>query len=66
MKHIINNKKMSNYKRQFIKENTKNKILGNPNILFGLTHKDSYDEIKKNQKSRLLRNKTNSLLKIVS
>ena len=63
MKHKINNKKMSNYKRQFIKENTKNKILGNPNILFGLTHKDSYDEIKKNQKSRLLRNKTNSLLK---
>ena len=40
---------MSNYKRQYIKENTKNKILGNPELLFGLTHKDSYDEIEENQ-----------------
>ena len=54
---------MSNYKRQYIKENTKNKILGNPELLFGLTHKDSYDEIEENQKIRLLRNKSNSLLK---
>ena len=54
---------MSNYKRKYIKENTKNKILGNPELLFGLTHKDSYDEIEENQKIRLLRNKSNSLLK---
>ena len=54
---------MSNYKRQYKKETTKNKILGNPDFLFGLTNKDSYNTIEQKQKSRLTGDKSNSLIK---
>ena len=53
---------MSKYRRQYIKE-TKNKILGNPDLLFGLTHKDSYNTIEEKQKSRLTGDKSNSMIK---
>ena len=53
---------MSKYRRQYIKE-TKNKILGNPDLLFGLTHKDSYNTIEEKQKSRLTGEKSNSMIK---
>ena len=54
---------MSNYKRQFKKENNKNKIIGNPNLIFGLTHKDSFNTIEEKQKSRLTGDKSNSMIK---
>ena len=53
---------MSKYRRQYIKE-TKNKILGNADLLFGLTHKDSYNTIEEKQKSRLTGDKSNSMVK---
>ena len=54
---------MSNYKRYYPKENIKNKILNNPDILFGLTHKDAFNIDAENQKSRLTGDKSNSLIK---
>ena len=54
---------MSNYKRYYPKENIKNKILNNPDILFGLTNKDAFNIDAENQKSRLTGDKSNSLIK---
>ena len=54
---------MSNYKRNYPKEKEQNKILSNPDILFGLTHKDSFDINIENPRSRLTVDRANSLMK---
>ena len=54
---------MSNYKRNYPKEKEQNKILSNPDILFGLTHKDSFNINVENTRSRLTGDRANSLIK---
>ena len=54
---------MSNYKRNYPKEKEQNKILSNPDILFGLTHKDSFNINVENPRSRLTGDRANSLIK---
>ena len=54
---------MLNYKRNYPKEKEQNKILSNPDILFGLTHKDSFDINLENPRSRLTGDRANSLMK---
>ena len=54
---------MSNYKRNYPKEKEQNKILSNPDILFGLTHKDSFNINVENPHSRLTGDRANSLIK---
>ena len=54
---------MSNYKRKIKKESNKNKIIGNPNLIFGLTNKDIFNTIEEKQKSRLTGDKSNSMIK---
>ena len=52
---------MSNYNRNYSKEKEQTKVLSNPDILFGLTHKDSFNINIENPKSRLTGDRTNSL-----
>jgi Dullard-like phosphatase family protein len=54
---------MSNYNRNYPKEKEQTKVLSNPDILFGLTHKDSFNINVDNPKSRLTGDKANSLSK---
>ena len=54
---------MSNYKRNYSKDKEQNKVLNNPDILFGLTHKDSFNINIENPRSRLTGDRTNSLVK---
>ena len=54
---------MSIYKRNYSKEREKTKVLSNPDILFGLAHKDSFNINIDNPKSRLTGDKTSSLVK---
>jgi Dullard-like phosphatase family protein len=54
---------MSVYKRNNPKEKDQNNILNNPDILFGLTHKDSFKINVENPGSRLTGDRTNSLMK---
>ena len=54
---------MSNYQRNYSKEKEQNKVLNNPDILFGLTHKDSFNINIENPRSRLTGDKVNSLAK---
>ena len=56
---------MSNYKRIYQKEKDKiqNKFLNDPDFLFNLTHKDSFNIKVENNKSRLTADRSNSLIK---
>ena len=54
---------MLNYKRQFKKDITKNKFLGNQDFLFGLKNKNTYNTIEEKHKSRLTGDKSNSVIK---
>ena len=54
---------MLNYKRDYHKEKEQNKIFNNPDFLFGLTHKDSFNIKVENPRSRLTGDRSNSLAK---
>ena len=54
---------MSNYKRNYLKEKEQYTILNNPDILFGLTHKEPFNIKVENPESRLTGDRTNSLVK---
>ena len=51
------------YKRSNPKEKEQKNVLNNPDILFGLTHKDSFKINVENPRSRLTGDRANSLLK---
>ena len=50
---------MSKYNRNYSKDKEKTKVLSNQDILFGLTHKDSFNINVENPKSRLTGDKSN-------
>ena len=52
---------MSKYNRNYSKDREKAKVLSNQDILFGLTHKDSFNINVENPKSRLTGDKSNLL-----
>ena len=54
---------MLNYNRDYAREKEQNKILSNPDFLFGLTHKDSFNIKVENPRSRLTGDRSNSLAK---
>ena len=54
---------MLNYNRDYAREKEQNKILSNPDFLFGLTHKDCFNIKLENQRSRLTGDRSNSLAK---
>ena len=54
---------MSNYKRNYLKEKEQYTILNNPDILFGLTHKEPFNIKVENPESRLTGDRANSLVK---
>ena len=54
---------MSNYMRNYPKEKEQNKILNNPDILYGLTHKDSFNINIENTRSRLTGDSSSLLAK---
>ena len=54
---------MSGYNRIYPREKEQNKIFNNPEFLFGLTHKDSFNIKVENPRSRLTGDRSNSLAK---
>ena len=54
---------MSNYIRDYQRQKEKNTIFNNPDYLFRLTHKDSFNINLDNQRSRLTGDRSNSLAK---